>query len=103
MRQMHALGRQMLFALMFRLIVPAAISIALLVACDNQPTPYRDKQVLASVQVLRDLLGKPEGLKIMKPDQYPSGAICYTYRARNGLGDSLMTSLCTMGRSRVPG
>jgi hypothetical protein len=67
-------------------IVSAAVCVALLVACDSQPVPYQDKQVLASVQILRNLLGKPEGLKIVRADQYSDGAICYTYRTRNRFG-----------------
>jgi hypothetical protein len=71
---------------MYRVIASVAICTALLAACDSQPLSHEDKQVLASVQVLRDLLGKPEGLKIMHADQYSDGAICYTFRARNGFG-----------------
>jgi hypothetical protein len=71
---------------MFRAIVSAVACAALLAACDSQPLSLQDKQVLASVEVLRDLLGKPEGLKIMHADQYSDGVICYTYRVRNGFG-----------------
>jgi hypothetical protein len=72
-----------------RWIAKSAAIAGLLVifaACDSQPLPLKDKQVLASVQVLRNLLGKPEGLRIMRADQYPDGAICYTYRVRNRFG-----------------
>jgi hypothetical protein len=71
---------------MFRLIISAVACVALLDACDSQPLSHQDKQVLASVQVLRDLLGKPEGLKIMHADQYSDGVICYVYRVRNRFG-----------------
>lgn len=77
---------KVLFTLMFRATVSAIACVALLAACDSKPLPYRDKQVIVSVQILRDMLGKPEGLKIMRADQYSDGAICYVFRFRNGFG-----------------
>jgi len=70
---------------MCRVIASVALCAALLAACD-QPLSQQDKQVIGSVRVLRDLLGKPEGLKIMRAEQYSDGAICYTYRTRNVFG-----------------
>jgi hypothetical protein len=70
---------------MYRVIASVVICAALLAGCD-QPLSHEDKQVIGSVRVLRDLLGKPEGLKIVRAEQYSDGAICYTYRARNAFG-----------------
>ena len=65
---------------MFRATLAICGVLLVAAACDGEPLSHADKQVLASVQVLRRLLGNPDGLKIVHADQYSDGAICYTYR-----------------------
>jgi hypothetical protein len=69
-----------------RAIISAVACSMLLAMCDREKLPHQDMQVMASVRILRNLLGKPEGFKIMHADQYSDGAICYVYRARNEFG-----------------
>jgi hypothetical protein len=63
----------------------AAVAIAL-TGCGHSQLPHEDVQVLASVQALRVLLADPQGLRIMRAEQYQDGTICYTFRMRNAFG-----------------